>query len=173
MSLTFRIWAPWLRFSQPDVCTPVWSGSQRSQEVGKVDDPPRGRAMADAEMTSSFQGQWAMPVGRQCLLDIKWPGLVVCFWMCPWLLLVSFFHTYFQAQLSDLSTGSVSYPVPFSKILVYLSWHKWILFLAAKNPDGYRRRTIKTDPCPLGAHTQWFQGSLCTWGKTGHFWSIS
>lgn len=115
-----------------------------------MDDPPRGRALADAEMTSSFQEQWAMPVGRQCILDVKWPGLVVCFCMCPWLLLVSFL----QAQLSDHSTGSVSYPVPFSKILVCLSRHKWILFLAAKNPDGYGRRAIKTDPCPLGAqHT--------------------
>lgn len=48
-----------LRLSQSDACTPVWFGSQRGlkgskKEVGRIDHPPRGRAMADAVTAFSF-----------------------------------------------------------------------------------------------------------------------
>lgn len=32
--------------------------------------------------------------------------------------MTTFFHTYVQAQLSDLPTGSLSYSIPFRKILM-------------------------------------------------------
>ena len=45
------------------------------------------------------------------------------------------FSFLFSYLLSDFPTGSVSYPIPFSKILAYLNQHRWVLFFTAKNPD--------------------------------------
>jgi hypothetical protein len=56
---------------------------------------------------------------------MAWFGGVILVW--PWLLLVFLFHAYLQFLL--IQGASL---IPFSKILLYLNPHGWVLFLASK-----------------------------------------
>lgn len=91
-------------------------------------------------MTHQGGGLWQMlqqPLvsrnSAQCLWEGSafWTSSALAWW-CDFdvvlLLLVSFFHIYFQAQISDLPTVSMSYPVPSNKILLYLYQYSLVYF---------------------------------------------